>query len=64
MSGDRAIRTDGHPKIWKYENKLLKNRLHDIIYKYSVCTSQGIHCASVKRPIDECNTITFIAAYC
>jgi len=38
MSGGRAIRTDGNPKIWKYEIKLLKNRLHDIVYKYSVGT--------------------------
>jgi len=48
MSVGRAIRTDGNPKIWIYEIKRLKNRLHDIIYKYSVDTSQGIHCASVK----------------
>ena len=38
MSGGRVIRNHGHPKIWKYEINLSKNRLHDIVYKYSVGT--------------------------
>ena len=64
MNCSRAIRTDGNPKIRKCGIKLSKNRLHDIIYKYSVDTTQGIYSASIKKPIDECYTRKFIAVYC